>query len=386
MDPSKPWSIPQYTCPTGNCTWDPVPSLAVRALCSDVTSSLKETCEHHNDTTSGLTVTNCTLALQNGASVYHTKGTQILNSIALMVNITKEPISFHGFPLPVIQRIEAVEANSVNGTEVAGVILENPTYVATECTLEPIVRSVRASVTRSRYKEDNLAEWSGGYKFSQSGTPIAGYGFIPKWNESLGMHSGQKFTLAPFSALTIRDFIEQLFTGYAGASNMALSFNRDPGTSSYATTDVIEMLLYGELAGCENLKTDRFRCAMNNIAGAISKSFRDQAYVNDTVTANLSVGHTMANAIIVHIRWQWLTLPLLVWLITAVAWVGTEWKTRRASVPKWTDNPLPLLFLYRGDSEGKAKEVEGVSGEAYVQRAKDIEAQLRTENRAALIQ
>lgn len=384
MDPSKPWSIPQYTCPTGNCTWEPVPSLAVRALCFDVTSSLKETCEHYKDTTSGLTVTNCTLALQNGSSVYHTKGTQGSDSIALMVNITKEPIAFHGSPLPAIQRIEAVEANTVDGTEVASVIIDNPTYVATECTLEPIVRSVRASVTRSRYKEDNLAEWSGGYKFDEDGPSIFGYGLIPKWNESLGMHSGQKFTLSPFSALTITDFIEELFTGYAKTSNMALRFIRDPATS-YATTDVIEMLLYGELAGCENLKTNRFRCAMNNIAGAMSKSFRDQAYINDTVAANLSVGHTMANAIIVHIRWQWLTLPLLVWLITAVAWVGTEWKTRRASMPKWTDNPLPLLFLYRGDSEGRAKEVDGMSGEAYVQRAKDIEAQLRTENRAALI-
>ena len=87
-----------------------------------------------------------------------------------MVNTTEQPIVYTNATLPVIQRVEAAEANAVNGTEVSKAILNNPTYAATECTLQPIVRSVRASVSRSRYKEDNLAEWTGADVFSQNET------------------------------------------------------------------------------------------------------------------------------------------------------------------------------------------------------------------------
>ncbi|EYE91392.1 uncharacterized protein EURHEDRAFT_406054 [Aspergillus ruber CBS 135680] len=222
----------------------------MRALCSNVTSSLEETCENYNDT-SGIPVSNCTLTLQNEASAWHATGTQISNSIALMVNTTEQPIVYTNATLPVIQRVEAAEANAVNGTEVSKAILNNPTYAATECTLQPIVRSVRASVSRSRYKEDNLAEWTGADAFSQNETAIVGYTFVPNWNESLGVHSGQKFTLSLFSTFTIADFISQLFSGFAAANSMALRFYRNSESESYATTDVIDLLLYGVCAAGE---------------------------------------------------------------------------------------------------------------------------------------
>ncbi|KAJ5465839.1 hypothetical protein N7530_009626 [Penicillium desertorum] len=64
----------------------------------------------------------------------------------------------------------------------------------------------------------------------------------------------------------------------------------------------------------------------------------------------------------------------------------TEWKTRRGKLQKWSDNLLPLLFLYRGGEYSQTDEAQGLSGQAYEQRAKNIHTPLYTkENRAAFV-
>ncbi|KAL4915650.1 hypothetical protein BDW62DRAFT_219218 [Aspergillus aurantiobrunneus] len=376
-DRGRPWAIPQYMCPTGNCTWDPIASLAVRALCANVTSSLEESCERFEDSSSGVPYNNCTVSLPNGTSAYYAGGDKT-QAIALQVQPPSQPIVYTNATLPVIQRIEAVVASGKEGWYIASEVRDDPRYVATECSLEPIVRSVRASVNSSVYEETILAEWIQGELWEDPQQPShSGYSLIPNWNESLGVRPGQNFTLFPKSHATITLFMESLFSGDAYTSLMSLVF-RPAGMqyASYATADIMEAFLYGNITGCVDIANDRFGCAMRNVADAMSKSFRDEAFLRNGWDADMTVGYTMANATIVHVRWQWLTLPLLVWLLGAVTWVGTEWKTRRGKLQKWSDNPLPLLFLYRSEDESRTDEVQGVSGQAYERRAKGIHAQL----------
>ncbi|KAI9926902.1 hypothetical protein MW887_004001 [Aspergillus wentii] len=369
-------------CPTGNCTWDPVASLAVRALCSNVTSSIEERCERVNDTSSGIPYKNCTVSLPNGTSAYYAGGYHT-SAIALQVQSSSQPIVYTNATLPVFQRIEAVEANMYEGEDIASKIRDNPRYVATECSLEPIVRSVKAFVNSSVYSETVLAEWTNVESWYDTLNSSNGYYFLPNWNQGLGVHPGQNFTLAPKSQATISLFLESLFSGKAYSTMMNLVFQ--PFTTSYglsATADVMEAFMYGNITGCADPGNDRFGCVMRNVADAMSKSFRDQAYINNE---EMAVGYTQVNANIIHIHWQWLTLPLLVWLLGAVTWVGTEWKTRRGKLQKWSDNPLPLLFLYRGEDSRTDKEL-GVSNRAYEQRAKSIHTQLYTkEDQAAFV-
>lgn len=371
-------------CPTGNCTWDPVASLSVRALCSNVTSSIKKTCERLEN--SGGPYDNCTVSLPNGTSAYYADGYKT-EAIALQVQSSSQPIVYTNATLPVIQRIEAVVASAEEGQNIASDIRDDPIYVATECSLEPIVRSVKAYVNSSVYNETTLAEWSEVKVWYDEQYSSNGYSLLPNWNQSLGIHPGQNFTLFPKSHATIRLFMKSLFSGKAQTSMMQLAFVPigDQYGSSYATADVIEAFMYGNVTGCADTKNDRFGCAMRNVADAMSKSFRDQAYIDNGREANMAVGHTQVNVIIIQVRWQWLTLPLLVWLLSAVTWLGTEWKTHRGKLQKWSDNPLPLLFLYRGGEDSRSDEVQGLSGQAYERRAKSIHAQLYTkENQAAL--
>ncbi|KAL4893169.1 Mus7/MMS22 family-domain-containing protein [Aspergillus ambiguus] len=370
-DPGRPWTIPQHMCPTGNCTWDPVASLAVRALCANVTSSIEESCEALND--GDAPYNNCTVSLPNGTSAYYASGYHT-EAIALQVQPVDHPIVYTNATLPVIQRIEAVVASSEDGWTVAQEVRDNPIYVATECSLEPIVRSIKASVNSSVYHETVLAEWSNVEVWYDR--PL-----VPDWNESLGVYPGQNFTLSSKSQATITQFMKSLFSGNAYASTLNLEFSTI-GLELHATPDVMEAFMYGNITGCADIERDRFGCAMRNVADAMSKSFRDQAYVN--AETDMLAGHTQVNATIVHIHWQWLTLPLLVWLLSAVTWLGTEWKTRRGKLQKWSDNPLPLLFLYRSVEESETDEVQGVSGQAYERRAKSIHVQLYTNEEQAV--
>lgn len=151
----------------------------------------------------------------------------------------------------------------------------------------------------------------------------------------------------------------------------------------------MEALLYGNVTGCADIENDRFECTMRNVADAMSKSFRDQAYIKNGLEADMAVGYTYTNVIITHVHWQWLTLPVLVWLLGAVTWLGKVWKTRRGKLPKWTDNPLPLLFLYRaGDDGSEADGEQGLlSSQGCERRAKSIHVQLCTkEDRAAFVE
>ncbi|KAJ5394216.1 uncharacterized protein N7487_011857 [Penicillium crustosum] len=383
-DIRRPWAIPQYMCPTGNCTWDPIASLAVRALCSDVTSSIKKTCEHIDSPDAPYD--NCTVSLPNGASAYYADGYKAA-AIALQVQPSSQPVVYINATLPVIQRIQAVVPRTKEGWNIASYIRDHPRYVATECSLEPVVRSVRAYVNSSVYNETTLAEWPKAEAWKDKTKSNYGYSLLPDWNSSLGIQPGQNFTLFPSSHSTISLFMESLFSGKAQTDMMQLAFvpTGNQYGFSYAVADVIQAFMYGNVTGCADIENDRFVCAMRNVADAMSKSFRDQAYIDNEQGANMVLGHTQVNVIIVHVHWQWLTLPLLVWLLGAVTWLGTEWKTHRGKLQKWSDNPLPLLFLYRDGEDSRSDKVQGLSNKAYERRAKSIHAQLYTkENQAAL--
>jgi hypothetical protein len=67
--------------------------------------------------------------------------------------------------------------------------------------------------------------------------------------------------------------------------------------------------------------------------------------------AEVAVGVVRVTATYVSVQWQWLVLPVFVSVVTAVALMGTLWKVNRGRVPRWKNDPVPLLFLY---SEGES--------------------------------
>lgn len=126
---------------------------------------------------------------------------------------------------------------------------------------------------------------------------------------------------------------------------------------------------FADMAGCAKDLATRFTCMMGNVAEAVSKAYRDSisnstaaamAGENGNATQGMAVGTVRANATYVSVRWKWLALPVFVWVVAAATLAGTLWKMRR--VPKWKNDVVPLLFLYRDGDGQDGVPVGGVDG------------------------
>ncbi|KAF7178912.1 hypothetical protein CNMCM7691_007736 [Aspergillus felis] len=69
---------------------------------------------------------------------------------------------------------------------------------------------------------------------------------------------------------------------------------------------------------------NKSNCSMHNVAAAISKSFRDSAYISvnsDHIKAEMAAGRVMRSITFVAVQWQWTVLPVMVWLLGVVTLV-----------------------------------------------------------------
>lgn len=279
------WATPQYTCATGNCIWDPTANLAMRALCSNVTSYLTRNCSYNSYFNTSAPFDLCNVTLGDTLSTYYAPG----GGLARPMGIT---------------------------TVDAGAALGNPEPLQSEIIGIEIVLS---------------PQWKNG--------------------SGLGLTSpGELFALGFESWNSITNFFENLFTGYVDASSDVFEI-QGTGTGTYATTDTLEALFYGNFSSSCDVD-DQLTCAMDNVAAAISKTIRDSAFtsgvqylLNNTVNTNITTGHTITSASFVVVRWEWLVFPLLVWLLATVSWIGTLLRSGR-NLPVWKNDVLPLLFLY----------------------------------------
>lgn len=263
---------------------------------------------------------------------------------------------------PVVQYILARGSNDDSvGGGVSSEINNNTQFISTECSLELLVRSVKPSVSLSVYQETILAEWA-----VPNTTLLGDFGdfqlaFTPNWTNGsgLGLTSlGEVFGLGHESWDSMGMFLEELFSGHVSAGSDDFQFV-PTGTYQYAGADTLEALFYNDFSSSCDID-DQLTCAMENMAVAISKTIRDTAFwggaqydLINTVNTNITTGHTITTASFVVVRWEWLILPLLVWILATVSWIGTAWKSGR-NVPGWKNDILPLLFLYRSGTTAQS--------------------------------
>ncbi|PYH81004.1 hypothetical protein BO82DRAFT_384006 [Aspergillus uvarum CBS 121591] len=348
IDSTAPWAIPQYTCPTGNCTWDPISNLAMRALCSDVTSRLNRTC-----TAITSDMQNCTVHLGgNGPTAWYREGGSTSQPMAMAAITGTESLVYTNSTFPVIQYVLAAGSNNNNSQatwKIATSIDNSTRFLATECALEPIVRSVRVAVSSGTYKEIVVADWTPYYYPNDSAT----------FEFALAPSTGNTtFGMGYEAWSSLMTFISTLFTGSVTASAGTFGFSAGP-SSAYAVTDTIEAIFYGNFSttaaspaimsyNARNQCNDQLSCAVTNVAAAMSKTIRDAVFRGSSDrTGNLTTGHTMVMVPFVAVHWEWIALPAVVWLLSCAVWLGTAVQTRRLHLYTWGTNPLPLLFLYR---------------------------------------
>ena len=261
----------------------------------------------------------------------------------------------------------------------------NSDFVATECTLEFCAQKLQDSVSQSQYQRSligdpwchaNITGYDPNY-FSLS-PPWAPPEYTTIWTGgngegqlTLDLHFGLERTA--FESLV--SFLGNIFSGSVYATSDV--FDYLPGRSGPgAGVDVVEAVYLGNFSSCSH-SDDHLTCAMNNVAKAVTKSFRDSAYItNGAAGANMTRGETMVIATYVHIQWVWITLPVAVLATGAALFITTAVITHHFGLPKWKNNVLPLLYLQQNHGRESKEWAFGTTNVAYFDKARQTTTQL----------
>ncbi|KAI9375755.1 hypothetical protein BJX61DRAFT_78033 [Aspergillus egyptiacus] len=348
-DPQKPWSIPQYSCPSGNCTWDPIVSLEARALCANVTNFLSLSCGPTPVPNGQRDTATCTFSLpgnrtQVSLEFFYINETAIEDVAVESTLFASSGLGINGGlvytnrSLGVIQFVarEIPSKGILSHSPLPGTGVE-----ATECAIVPVVQSFRASVQNNVYTDSTLATWA--FSTTNDGDHI----LQPPWGHELRMDSSQTFSINFLSGMQINNFIDEIFTGYYWRGIIHRAYEVGVPYPSYAVRDILQALAEGDVVGCGDDLPSRLNCTMKNVAQAVTKTFRDSAYsLNTENNTGVAVGRAHISVTHIAVRWEWIMLLILVWTLGVLLLVGTLWKVRRGRVPRWKNDPLPLLFLY----------------------------------------
>jgi hypothetical protein len=367
LDPSQPWAMPQYTCPTGNCTWDALASLEISASCSNVTSELKTTCFETKDwwNNTWVSIPNCTVSLNSGVALWYLPSGGNAQPVVMETLVASSNTTHKTSEFPVIQYIMA---NGSNLKPEAGAIhmeIDNNTqFIATECVLQPLVRSFKALVNMGVYQERQLAEWA---DVNSTSDDIYQFSLNPSWNETFGTKKDETFGMTFEAKKALSGFVDDLFSGYAVAHGDSFVFRRNFGVEGiYATSDALQAIFYNNLTNSNCPVNDQLTCAMQNVASAISKTIRDTAFTGNVSYEPPSVwgekqiefakktttGRTMVTVTYISIHWMWLALPVAVWFLGSLSCICSAWSTHRVHIQTWMNSVLPLATRPYGKKKG----------------------------------
>lgn len=332
-DPSKPWSVPKYTCSSGNCEWNNTETLAVRALCSDLTHLIYRDCNSNY----------CGARIVDGPELYFLTSRRYAGTLVINVTTTTSGIFYKNATLPVVQYIMVKDgALGSNGNAFdLGPESKQP-LVATECSFEVCVQSSKGSVSDGIYAESDTSYWC------RTSLPLTSRNItlLPTSHLSLANRpGGPSFGLSYSAWQSITWFIQNIFDSSLYAQKSGAWYVMSQIESLYAPVDIGQSIFYGNYSRCDGID-DHLTCVAHNVASAMTKSFRDSAYINYGLDgAEMAVGRTFVAATIVHIDWLWVTLPGLIWILSVVLWLTTAWQTRSRSLPLWQNSALPLLYF-----------------------------------------
>ena len=406
LDAAAAWSVPQYNCASGNCTWEPIDFLSAGYYCTDLTSNLELYCNESDRKVSfGGLATECEVSLPRGPHLRFSRtpftGGTIFTMATKIGHGLAGPYSANEnekFPLAKTRYIRAMDVNVKAGP--MNIHLSNSTkWTAKECVLYPGVRRVSTRVSNGKYNDlehDIYDEKTGrSVKIWSAWQNFFNYKVVddalfvglqpPPWPENSNSRNRTTMGLFLHATYATQLLFEQLFHGSVAQFSDNLGFFTGIGNeaqramssaSAGAAQDVLEAIVYRNLVGCEPDR-DPVECAMENTAKALTKSFRDAAYVQHGYEkANMTIGNTLVDETRVTIQWPWLIVPVLVWLLSVGLWSTTVWRTWKRDIPMWRNNPLPLLLLYRPIDKCACQTDGKTSSLAYTRRMRRVLGQL----------
>ena len=364
-------SQPSYNCPTGNCTWDRISTFGFCPQCIDISEHLGRKCKHSADKPYCIAQFPNTPA--NVASVIPNLGTHISGIFSNLIPEKGETLVLKNatvYPLPVFQSIRAVTNPDITSSPGArqGTIQNDTRLIGTECAMIPCVQSIKASVENGFYTESIVET-----RYSTSAQGV--------WDGNITLHSpGEGKKDFGFDFQTYRAFRD---TRFFSEQLVGMLIDIDAGSSIWSTSDNMLAMFYANFteANCDTPEGS-FACTFKAIGRGLTKAIRDASMPpNGPFSPDVAIGKVLVTTTFVRVEWMWLSLPVFVWVLSCVTWMGSVWKTRKTRVPLWRSNVLPLVFLYR--EKGRSEMLmdfddgRGDSSFAYELRSEELKVRLR---------
>ncbi|KAJ9608361.1 hypothetical protein H2200_007349 [Cladophialophora chaetospira] len=100
------------------------------------------------------------------------------------------------------------------------------------------------------------------------------------------------------------------------------------------------------------------RQRFENLAMSISNEMRQDAELQPTVAGSLGQSLT-----ILKVRWEWITLPIFLIVVSIIFFLGSIWETKHLGIPIWKSSVLPVLCHGLEDPVRKGMERSNATSE-----------------------
>ena len=254
-----------------------------------------------------------------------------------------------------------------------GLWKEEPKFVSSHCTIAPCIQVIKseykqAERTASPYREEVLKSWTSTDLNPSAPSQVHTFILDAPVAPEYGLY-GQTFSVDFNTMLGIYNFMVKNFNGYYDKPSTQMnSFLTEYGASA---EDTVSAIWNGNFSGCA-YPENRVSCAADLIAKALSKTFRDEPYVVNGTRG--SAGVAFSPVIHVRVTWYWITLPVLIWALACVTFVGTVWKSS-AQVHVWRNSPLPIVFM-KVESDDTEDVQAGADRKTLERRAKKVKGRV----------
>ncbi|KAF4460419.1 hypothetical protein FALBO_12792 [Fusarium albosuccineum] len=340
---------PLYSCPSGNCTWEPFSTPAVSSQCEDITSHVRLNCSRSRATEFQEEEDICNIVadedewlqplLQYSSrftafSVRLEDARDALPAIRPYSNMT-------GF----LAMVQWVKAHSLKPLDY---IQPNTTFEAGRCAFYFSIRHINATVSEGVYSEKLLGEHTSAKILNQSfSNDVTNMGFYEIWDEnSLGLEYRPAFPSGrndrgPVFFIPRAAFI-RVQGGMLGQS--ILRGNVSTGASGALSGLEYAIMLYqaSNTTRAMHYMAEYLTLAMRaNASNVLQTSRQDPSLIDEE---SVVYGQVLMQQQYVIVRWNWLILPVSIYILTVLFLTLAGVETRRGKVGIWHTSPLTLFF------------------------------------------
>lgn len=367
-------STPSFLCPSGNCTWAPYTTLATCSVCNDVTSSLTRN-SSYGDSRDLATLTSTVRYFFANFTTYALPYVSITNEDG-----TDSGISTVYMAAKAIDNPGLTVSFKDNNTIIAAVGIIRPAssypesrwaetpVQATECALYFCTKAYVARVDNGVFSESVMGAWTGRYPPSYQLESSS----VQELNQSIATDfdawSNYSLTIPEITDFGIRRTDLQLRISEEQARekglppNTTLVFNISQSsaeTASYTITDQLFSKkqvtwpmpkkdpggalspLVAQTLG--TMQTEDYAAIFENMAESLTIFMRDHSNTTES-------GEQTEWVIYIWIRWEYVILPLIVFIGGCFVLLFTILETRSRGLEPWKSDVL-AAFTHSTDAE-----------------------------------